>query len=140
MAAVRRCSSPMPAANDGASRVLIFAPVGRDAALTRDLLKQERVESLICTSVEELAEQIESGCAAVVATEEIFEQPGFPRLSLTLREQPPWSDTPVILFAGSEGQSSSQTIDLLDAFPNVTLLDRPIRVAIAMSVVRAAIR
>lgn len=130
----------MTAKSDGSSRVLIFAPVGRDAALTRDLLARAGIESLICASVDELSGQIENGCAAVVLTEEVFEQPGFPRLSLTLREQPPWSDTPVVLFAGSEGPSSSHTIDLRDAFPNVTLLDRPIRVEIAISVVRAAVR
>src|SRR5687768_11629405 len=130
----------MTGASDGSSRVLIFAPVGRDAALTRDLLTRAQIDALICPSVNELCAQIEHGCAAAMLTEEVFEQPDFPRLSLTLRDQPAWSDIPVLLFAGREGRPSSQTIDLLDAFPNVTLLDRPIRVAIAMSVVRAAIR
>jgi signal transduction histidine kinase/CheY-like chemotaxis protein len=120
--------------------VLIFAPVGRDAALTRDLLLRARIESVVCPSVDDLSAQIENGCAAVILTEEVFEHPGFARLSLTLREQPAWSDISVLLFAGSEGQPSAQTISLLDAFPNVTLLDRPIRVAIAVSIVRAAIR
>jgi signal transduction histidine kinase/ActR/RegA family two-component response regulator len=45
------------------------------------------------------------------------------------------------MFAGSEGvPASTATIDLLDLFPNVTLLDRPIRIAVATSLIRAAVR
>ena len=131
----------MDAETDTSSRILIHAPVGRDAALTSDLLARAGIASMICRTVDELAAEIDTGCAAVILTEEVFEQPGFGLLPVRLREQPPWSDITVLLFAGSEGrQPSAQTIELLDLFPNVTLLDRPIRVAIAISIVRSAIR
>ena len=108
--------------------------------LTHDLLSRAKIEGRICPSVNGLCTEIENGCAAVILTEEVFEQPDFARLSLTLADQPAWSDIPIILFAGREGHPGLQTPDLLDAFPNVTLLDRPIRVAIPISIVRAAIR
>ena len=126
---------------DISSRVLIHAPVGRDAALTRELLTRAGIASMVCDSVDQVVAEIETGCAAVILTEEVFENPDFARLSLTLREQSPWSDISVLLFAGGEGrQPSLQTLELLELFPNVTLLDRPIRVAIAISIVRSAIR
>ena len=126
---------------DVSSRVLIFAPIGRDADLTRGLLARSTIDSVICRSVERVVGEIEEGCAAVILTEEVFEQPDFGRLPVALRQQPPWSDIPVLLFAGSDGRPpSSKTIELLDLFPTVTLLDRPIRVAIAISIIRAAIR
>ncbi len=65
----------MPAATDGSSRVLIFAPVGRDAMLTHDLLSRAKIEARICPSVNGLCTEIENGCAAVILTEEVFEQP-----------------------------------------------------------------
>jgi signal transduction histidine kinase/CheY-like chemotaxis protein len=127
--------------SDASTRLLIFAPVGRDAELTRDLLARAAIDSIICPSVGEMVEQIAEGCAAVILTEEVFEQPDFGQLPVALRQQPPWSDIPVLLFAGSDGRSPSpKTIELLDLFPTVTLLDRPIRIAIAISIVRAAIR
>ncbi|HVL69507.1 MAG TPA: ATP-binding protein [Vicinamibacterales bacterium] len=131
----------MAAAADPAHRVLIFAPIGRDATLTRDLLAQAGIASEICASAGGLCAAIEDGAAAVILTEEIFETDDVVRVTEALRAQPPWSDIPVVLFAGSEGRATSaRALTALDELPNVTLLDRPVRVSVAISVVRAAIR
>ena len=121
--------------------VRIFAPIGRDAALTRDLLARAGIEAHICASIDALCEGIRAGAAAVILTEEIFDEPGVGRVAGALRSQPPWSDIAILLFAGSEGRAASTvTIEALERLPNVTLLDRPVRVAAVVSIVRAAIR
>ena len=122
-------------------RVLIAAPVGRDALLTHELLARESIESAICLSIDTLCEAIDESTAAVILTEEVFEDHRFERLPAVLRAQPPWSEIAVLLFAGHDGLAASRsTIELLDLFPNITLLDRPIRVMVAISIIRAALR
>lgn len=128
-------------AADAAYRVLIFAPIGRDAALTRDLLAHANLAADICATVDEVCDGIAAGAAAVILTEEVFEFPDFERIVQELALQPPWSDIPVVMFAGSEGRTTSaRSIAALERLPNVTLLDRPIRLSVAISVVRAAVR
>jgi signal transduction histidine kinase/CheY-like chemotaxis protein len=121
--------------------VLIFAPIGRDAALTRDLLARAGICGEVCPTIASVCAGIQAGPAAVVLTEEALEHEGFDKIAGALRAQPPWSDISVLLFAGSEGRpASTLTVQALERLPNVTLLDRPVGFAVAISIVRAAIR
>jgi signal transduction histidine kinase/CheY-like chemotaxis protein len=132
----------IPSADPGALRVFIFAPVGRDAALTRELLGRSGIPSTVCASIDEVCDAVDEGTvAALVLTEEVFDLPDCTRIGDRLRAQPPWSDIAVVLFAGSEGRTTTdRTVDLLEPFPTVTLVDRPVRIAVAVSIVRAALR
>jgi signal transduction histidine kinase len=121
--------------------VLIFAPVGRDAALTQELLSRASIGSRVFPSMDKLCAAINEHAAAIVLTEEVFDDSGYECLARTLRAQPPWSEIAILLFAGGENISASpRTVEILDLFANITMLDRPIRVAVAISIIRAAIR
>ena len=121
--------------------VRIFAPIGRDAVLTKDLLARAGIATEICPTIKDLCDGIRAGAAAVILTEEIFEHDGVEEVAQALRAQPPWSDIAILLFAGSEGRAASTlTVEALERLPNVTLLDRPVRVTAVLSIVRAAIR
>jgi signal transduction histidine kinase/ActR/RegA family two-component response regulator len=122
-------------------RVLVFAPIGRDAALTYDLLHRTAVHGFICGSVGHVVAELAKGAGAIILTEEALDDPGFPSLPAALEQQAAWSDIPVILFAGNAQSSASlRTIGLAETLRNVTFIDRPIRIAAVTSVVRAAIR
>ncbi len=121
--------------------MLIVAPIGRDAALTADLLTRAGIEPFICASIADAVSELTVGAGAIIITEEVFEAPDFPDLPAALDRQPPWSDVPVVLFAGTaQTNVSLHTISLAEALRNVTFLERPIRMAAVISVVRAAIR
>jgi signal transduction histidine kinase/ActR/RegA family two-component response regulator len=123
-------------------RVLIFAPVGRDAELTRDLLSRASIPSHVCPSMPVLRDTLlTEGGAALLLTEEVLEDEGLPTLVAALGEQPPWSDVPVLLFSGGPGADMTvRVIRSIETLRNVTLLERPIRVAAVLSAVRAALR
>jgi signal transduction histidine kinase len=58
-----------------------------------------------------------------------------------LDQQPPWSDISVLLLVGHEhSRVSLRTLRVLEVLRNVTLLDRPVRIAAVVSSIRAAIR
>ncbi len=122
-------------------RVLVFAPIGRDAALTYELLHRTAVHGFICGSVGHVVAELGKGAGTIILTEEALDDPGFPSLPAALDQQAAWSDIPIILFAGNAQSSASlRTIGLAETLRNVTFIDRPIRIAAVMSVVRAAIR
>jgi signal transduction histidine kinase/ActR/RegA family two-component response regulator len=122
-------------------RVLIVAPIGRDAGLTGDLLARAGIEPFICASISDAVSELAVGAGAIILTEEVFDAPDFRDLPIALDRQPPWSDVPIVLFAGTaQNNVSLRAISLAEALRNVTFLERPIRMAAVVSVVRAAIR
>jgi signal transduction histidine kinase/ActR/RegA family two-component response regulator len=124
-----------------ARRVLVLAPIGRDAALTYELLHRTGIHGFICGSVTQLVAEMAKGADAIILTEEALDDPDFPSLPTALDQQAAWSDIPIILFAGNAQSSASlRTIGLAETLRNVTFIDRPIRIAAVISVVRAAIR
>ena len=122
-------------------RVLILAPIGRDGALTAQLLDQADVACHVCRNATDLCQEIRRGAGAVLLTEEALADPRIDELSDTLHTQPAWSDISLLLFAGDDrSQATMRTLRTLEVLRNVTLLDRPIRVTAVISTVRAALR
>jgi len=127
---------------DTDNRVLVFAPVGRDSELTRQFLERAAVPCSVYASISRLGEAFSNeGGAALLLTEEALDEADVADLVMTLQRQPPWSDIPVLLFAGGPGEEMSlRTIRALETLRNVTLLERPVRLAAVLSAVRAALR
>jgi signal transduction histidine kinase/ActR/RegA family two-component response regulator len=122
-------------------RVLILAPIGRDGALTAQLLGQAGVPCQVCGGAPELSAELRRGAGAVLLTEEALADPRIEELSETLHTQPAWSDISLLLFAGDDrSHATMRTLRTLEVLRSVTLLDRPIRVAAVISTVRGALR
>src|SRR4051812_3388135 len=122
-------------------RVLGFAPVGRDGVLTRELLERASIASLVCNSIDQVCLEFSQQAGAIILTEEALEERSFPQLAAAIDRQPAWSDISVIMFAGSSQSSASvRTLSVIESLRNVTVIERPIRVAAVVSVVRAALR
>src|ERR1051325_5664804 len=120
-------------------RVLIFAPIGRDAQLTREVLDRASIECGVCPSIAALIDTLtEDGAGALLMTEEALDDEAFPLLVTSLGEQPPWSDIPVLLFAGGPGvEMTVRAVRSIDTLRHVTLLERPIRMAAVLTAIRA---
>ena len=122
-------------------RVLVFAPVGKDAPLTLDVLRRTDLNGQVCQTAHGLCVEFQRGAAVIMLTEEALEDPGIGELMDCLRSQPAWSDIPVLLFADAErSEIYLRTLRLLEGLRNVVLLERPIRLGAALSLIRSAMR
>ncbi len=122
-------------------RVLIFAPVGKDAPLTEEVLVRAKIDRCVCSTSSALCTEFLRGAAAILLTEEALEDPGIHELMECLRSQPTWSDIPILLFADAErSEVYLRTLRLLEGLRNVILLERPVRLGAALSLIRSAIR
>src|SRR5437763_884290 len=124
------------------SRVLILAPVGRDAALTQSVLDSGGVESAVCSDLHELERKLVEGAGAAVITEEALIGQDISGLVQWVAHQPSWSDFPFIILVepGASAEACSQERDALQQSGNLALLERPVGTATLVSAVRAALR
>ncbi|HEX8162374.1 MAG TPA: hybrid sensor histidine kinase/response regulator [Pyrinomonadaceae bacterium] len=124
------------------TRVLVVAPVGRDAALARAALGAHGIAAEECAGVEALCREIERGAGAAFVTREALTEAGARALADALGAQAPWSDLPLIVLARS-GAAAADTLTALAALGetgNVTFIERPAHILTIVSVVRSALR
>jgi PAS domain S-box-containing protein len=121
-------------------RVLILTPTGRDAPLTRDVLADAGIRSIACDDLSELIAELEIGAGVLLLSEEALagEDPVF-RLAERMSRQPPWSDLPILLLA-HPGADSPTVRMAVRQLGNVTLLERPVRVAALLTATQTALR
>ena len=121
-------------------RVLILAPTGRDASLTRDVLAEAGIRSTVCGDMSRLVDELTAGAGTLLLSEEaIASEVALHYLGDRLLRQPPWSDLPILLLA-HQGADSAAVRKAVRALGNVTLLERPVRVAALVTAAQTALR
>jgi hypothetical protein len=108
-------------------RLLVLPPTSKDGALTREWLSPAGIATEIVPTLEAVAQEINKGAAAILIPEEALAG-GTVILSDVLGQQPPWSDLPVLVLT-RPGADSSDVTHALQVLGNVTLIERPVRVA-----------
>lgn len=126
----------------GSDCVLVLAPYGRDADLLAQSLTKANIPSRKCEDVDNLKERIESGAAAAIVADEALNEANIKALADTLNRQPSWSDFPLLLMTGSGEVTDASRLRLRMFAPlgNVTLIERPLRMATLLSAVNTALR
>ena len=118
-------------------RLLVLAPVGKDAALVESMLRKDAVTCLACHDLDCVGRELERGAAALLLAEEALPRDG--RLAEMIQRQPPWSDLPILVLT-RPGADSADVGRALRTLGNVTLLERPVRVTALASAVHSALR
>jgi len=120
-------------------RVLVLAPTPRDAALSRDILVHARLECEACLDLDELCSELAAGAGAVLLTEEALEHNKHDCLVRYIKNQPGWSDLPILLLA-EHGGDSALAVSSMELLGNVTVLEQPVRVTTLISALRTALK
>lgn len=121
-------------------RVLIVAPYGQDAEVMARMLKAEGVSCAVCSDGSHCAQEFGDGAGALLMTEEALEP--FPVvLTEALRNQPYWSETPlIVLTSGGERRVSGLLGLAQSSAGSLTLLERPLGAATLLRSVEVALR
>jgi two-component system, sensor histidine kinase len=120
-------------------RVLILAPTGKDAALARAVVSDAKIEAVVCHHMAGLLQEIDRGAGTVLLAEEALTETTINALVQALGQQPAWSDLPLLILT-RPGADSPAVAEALETLGNVTLLERPVRIASLVSALRAALR
>ncbi len=117
-------------------RVLVLAPIGRDASLMGDVLSQAGLLNVPCQDAAELRRRLGEGCGAVVLTAEALTGRTMDILQRADETQPTWSDLPLVLLVDSPWVGPDALVDS----GTTTVLFRPVHPSSLVTVVRAALR
>lgn len=129
------------ALNPDSQRVLLLAPVGRDAVLTQQLLAQAGIESLDCQDGAGLKAALEEGAGCILLTQEALRDGTFDALDEAIRQQEPWSDLPIlVLLSNGPKPLLYGPVQELQANANLHVLERPVKPAALVAAVSVALR
>ncbi len=129
----------LPQLRDPQLRVLMRPATARDAAMTAAVLERAGVQSTTCADLPDLLRELQHGAGALLVSEEMLAGTGAAALAAAVAAQPPWSDLPVLILA-RQGADSRAISTAMEGMGNVTVLERPIRVASLVSALRSALR
>jgi signal transduction histidine kinase/ActR/RegA family two-component response regulator len=130
------------AAEEVEQRILILAPIGRDAQAAARQLTSSGLVCLICQNLKDLCDQLATGGGAALIAEEAFVRESSESLSRWAARQPAWSDFPFVVLTGHQTSASAQAhrLQLLNSLGNVSLLERPLGSVTLVSALKTALR
>lgn len=120
-------------------RVLICAPLGKDAELAAQVLKSADLDCVICNSWTALIGELDKGVGLILTVEEILTPAVTAPFTHYLISQPTWSDLPILVLTKGGGDSL-WIKGAYERFGNLTLLERPVRTPTLISAARSALR
>ena len=124
-----------------AERVLILAPLGRDATAIAAVLNARGYATKVCEGAAEGSVELAAAAGALLLTEESLDREQVPQLLSQLRAQPAWSELPVIILTSGGEARFSQLLDLTAAAAgSVTVLERPLGAATLLRSIDVALR
>jgi len=128
---------PARAEQPDSERVVILAPTGRDADVTRTLLTGAGIEGIVARDWRQADELIRAGAGALIVTDAMLSEPGCSPVLRALEAQPAWSNLPVLALC----RHGQEVPALREArLRNLTLLDRPASMRTVVSAVQTALR
>jgi signal transduction histidine kinase len=128
--------------DEGFDDVAVLAPSGRDGPLAEQVLAKWGVRAVPYRTVQALCTAIQRGVGVVLVAEEALRPPAVEQMMVVLGSQPTWSDLPIVVLT-VEGELSRVIpagVEALASRGNVIMLERPVRVATLVTVLRAALR
>jgi PAS domain S-box-containing protein len=125
-----------------ASSVAVLTPIGADSALAVRFLGEHAITAFVCAHMDDVAGAIASGIGALLVAEEALGTREREILLDALAGQPKWSDVPLVLLltAGELTGGLNPGVRAIVQRGNVTLLERPVRVATLTAALEAALR
>jgi signal transduction histidine kinase len=121
------------------SRVLIYAPTGKDARLIAQILERAEMHSFVCLRSSEIAEELKNGVGALLLVDEALTASLLRQLTDFLIDQPSWSDLPILVLS-RRGLDSPELRKNYFQLGNVTLLERPLQSVTLLSATKSALR
>src|SRR5579862_5523332 len=122
-------------------RVLIVAPLGRDAAAIAELLNDHGYRAQVCSGAAQAAAEAAADVGALVLTEEALDREHVPGLLRQIGAQPAWSELPVIILTSGGESRSAQLLELAAAAAgSITLLERPLAAVTLLRTIDVALR
>ena len=119
--------------------LFILAPIGRDGHVIAGMLRDAGLPAEIITDFAANGRHLGDGAGLIVA-EEAFARLDPAPLYDWLRNQPPWSDYPIVLLRMRNARVTPETSSFIESLGKVTILERPLHPITLVAAARSAMR
>ena len=136
---IERTAIGSPPNNTNSQQVTVLAPTPQDAKYCGEILREHGVCAEFVTSIYDVTTRIRYGAGVLLIAQEFLTSEAMERLRRSMQEQPSWSDVPVLVLL-NKWEASSQIIEELLSIGHVTLIERPLRIALLVSTLKAKLR
>ena len=130
----------MSAPDAVSERAIILAPLGRDSQIALRILAEAGFPAVIARDLGVLSAELEQGAGLIIIAAEALREADLGPLQAYLRQQPAWSDLPIVLLTHHGGPDQPPSSRLGALLGNVTFLERPFHPVTLISLVATAIR
>jgi len=126
----------------GSERALILAPLGRDAQVAEAILREARLDGVICHDLPCLVAELDRGAGVALIVEESLLEQDYAGLARWIEDQPSWSDFPIVVLSRRGGglERNPAAGRISQTLGNVTFLERPFHPTTLVSVIQTALR
>jgi signal transduction histidine kinase len=123
-------------------RIVILAPVGRDASASADLLRKAGLITHVARDPTELLSVLASGAGAALVAEEALFNEDLTGFQAWIAQQPPWSDFPFVVLTSQldHPRAKNWRHALADKLRNVSMLERPVQAITLTTAMQVALR
>ena len=123
-------------------RIVILAPIGRDASASADLLRKVGLITHVVKDPTELLTCLVSGAGAALVAEEALFNEDLTVFQDWIAQQPPWSDFPFVVLTSQldHPRAKNWRHTLADKLQNVSILERPVQAITLTSAMQVALR
>ena len=121
--------------------VAVVAPSGRDAEVICATLRSAEVVCTACCDLHEAKQYVRPGTGALILAEEAFATGAAEDFAAVLRQQPSWSELPLIVLtvSGRSSEYSERMSSLRKPLGTALILERPIRRETLLAAVHSAL-
>ncbi|WP_246151946.1 hybrid sensor histidine kinase/response regulator [Rubripirellula reticaptiva] len=120
-------------------RVVALTPTPQDARLCDQVLTQNNISVCCCDDIQGFTTAIAEGAGVALIAQEHLDGATINQLKQTLSKQPKWSELPILVLL-QPGEVGSTILQQILSLEHVTLITRPLRIAIFVSTVVAKLR
>ncbi len=123
--------------------VAVLTPTGQDGRVAEKVLARAGLDPRVCKTMADVCELItREEIGVLLLAEEALALEARDRLFESLDRQPAWSDLPIVILTGEDELSGAlpRVLRGVAQKGNVTLLERPVRVATLTTVIRSGLR
>jgi signal transduction histidine kinase len=120
-------------------RILVHAPVGKDARLIADLFTRAGIACCVCANLGLLLEELGQGAGALLAGDEAVTPDFLHAVGGFIDHQQSWSDLPLLIMT-RRGIGSAELQQRYLELGNVSLLERPAQGITLISAAQSALR
>ena len=119
--------------------MLVYTPTGKDGKLIAKVLEHAELECQVCGSPSEIIGELGRGVGCILIADEALTTNFIRVITLFLKEQPTWSDLPILILS-RRGLDSPEFRSIYIKLGNVTLLERPVQSVTLASAATSALR